>query len=203
MSSIVCASASWGYNNCFFDSPTQTIYSSTNLTRTNIISFGVVRHRRSNAVYSNNLSSPTISRLFMFGGPPTVIGGVITIIINPIKSVLRSRLSAHIRQKLSKTIPPLTYFYTSTAVIFIMNMSNIITPIPSPSPRIIFCNWLFASFFVTMFGIAVVVHSSSVRHSFSACKCGVRSILHTRKAAREAPRPSYCGFRIKTLKKVN
>lgn len=69
-----------------------------------------------------------IFSLFKNCSPSAIFRAIIFIVINPIDLMFRSRFVAHIFYKIIKAIKPaVTYFNTSSAIIFIMRVFRVIT----------------------------------------------------------------------------
>lgn len=91
----------------------------------------------SNANYSRLASTLhlLVPRLLIESSPPTVFGGVVTIVIPPIDRVGWGRLRTHILSKLAKRSSPLgTDFYPSPPIPVVCGVSSAFTPVNHSLP---------------------------------------------------------------------
>lgn len=97
--------------------------------------------------YFSNLS--TVSGLLKFCSPPTVVGRVVSVIVNPIKSHVLWRLP-HILKKVFKVMPSFADFYSAATIIFKVNIFRVIAPGLHVSPnakKFSFSHAMFSVFF--------------------------------------------------------
>ena len=93
-----------------------------------------------------------ISRLFFSGSPITVFRGIISTVINPIKFMFVGGFFSHIKEKLFKRAPFVTYTNPSPSVVRIVGSVFVSTPASHRSPRCIFrTSIVYAA--VTMFQV--------------------------------------------------
>ena len=84
-------------------------------------------------------SVPPVVHLFASRGPATVIWGIVAIVICPLYAIFRTRFFAHVRKEVIKRMkPPFANTDTSTAVVVVLFMVEIIAALLHRLPCLIY-----------------------------------------------------------------
>ena len=122
-------------------------------------------------IICNKYVSSLVSSLLVIGRPLAICWRIFFIVIYSIKLMLVSRRITHIRQKVFKFMPPITYCYSSTPIVFIVGSFFIIASLLHGGPFFIYCA-LASCFCVSMSNVMGRVTASLSHKLISEASTG-------------------------------
>ena len=90
----------------------------------------------SHSIMSVMSADSSVVRLLSRCGPPTILSGVVAIVIDAVKGMFSARLTPHVSIKVFKYIPSLTHGNTSTSIAFEPSVVRIVTSCLHVLPRL-------------------------------------------------------------------